>query len=57
VVDPGGVPGDHTVGLEPSHPAQAWRRRQPDPGGQLLVGQPPVLLQQRHDCAIKVIYA
>ena len=51
-IQQGDVPADHPRLLQTTQAAQARRRRQRDPIGQLLVGHPAVLLEQLEQPAI-----
>jgi hypothetical protein len=53
---PRGVARDH-VRLEPAHAREARRRREPDLCGQLLVGDPCIVLQRRQQRAIDSVEA
>jgi hypothetical protein len=53
---PRGVAGDH-VRLEPAHAREARRRREPDLCGQLLVGDPCIVLQRCQQRAIDSVEA
>jgi hypothetical protein len=54
-VQQGDVPVDEPGLLEAPHPPQARRRRQPHPVRQLLVGDPPLLLEDTHDVAVDLV--